>query len=281
MFQSKSPNVELPDLAQLEAACELAARLAGDVLLKYFGKATAWKKDSGDWVSQADIEAQETIQNHLHQLFPKHGFLGEESSAEGDHQWPNPGQPIFRWVVDPLDGTVNFLHQLRSFSTSVALVLTDPTTQFHQVITGTVLDPLLDECYVASIGRGSRLNGTPIHVSQCDRLDRALTVVSTNNQIRPDDPQVTRMVNVMGTKASLRRMGSAALNLCYLACGRVDAYWSTNLSSWDVAAGWLIANEAGAVFESLDGNSLNVMSPNFCCAATIALMDQLRPLLKI
>jgi myo-inositol-1(or 4)-monophosphatase len=281
MFQSKVTPSNLSELARLEATCESAARMAGSILLEHFGKTKAWKKDSGDWVTQADIEAQRAIRTHLLNEFPDHLFLGEESSTEEGQLRTSKHNPIFRWIVDPLDGTVNFLHQLRSFSTSVALVRFDPESNQPQVITGAVIDPLLDECYVASIGKGARLNGSAIQVSECRELERALTVFSTNNQISPTDPQVTRMLNVMGTRASLRRMGSAALNLCYLACGRVDAYWATSLNSWDVAAGWLIANEAGAIFESLDNTMLDVMNPKFCSTSTKELMDHLRPLLRI
>jgi myo-inositol-1(or 4)-monophosphatase len=281
MFQSKAAFADLTDLPNLETTCEAAARLGGAVLMEHFGNTKAWNKGPGDWVSNADIEAERAIRDCLLNVFPDHRFLGEESPPDANHLSGQSSEIIFQWIVDPLDGTINYLHQLRSFCTTVALAMFDPIRNKQQVITGAVFDPILDECYTASIGRGALLNDGPIQVSDCRELEGALTVVSTSSRVQPDDPQVIRMVNVMGTTASMRRMGSAALNLCYLACGRVDAYWATNLSSWDVAAGWLIANEAGAVFESLDSEPLNVMHPKFCCAATPELMDQLRPLLRI
>jgi myo-inositol-1(or 4)-monophosphatase len=189
--------------------------------------------------------------------------------------------PEFCWIVDPLDGTVNFLHQLRSFSVSVALAIRDPATGAQQVVTGVVLDPILDEYYSASLRMGAFLNGNRIQASQCTRLSEALTVFSTNTALPATDPQIRRMLNVMATPASMRRLGSAALNLCYIACGRVDAYWAANLSCWDIAAGWLIATEAGAMLEDFDGAELDLMRPKFCCAATQPLMDELRPLLRV
>lgn len=250
--------------------------------MKWFGNAQPWKKGVGDWVSQADLESQRVIRSYLLEQFPEHAFLGEEqletSIEDGGLE---SSQPACCWIVDPLDGTVNFLHKLNSFSVSIALAVRDPRTGSQQVVTGAVLDPVLNEFYSATLGQGARMNGEPIQVSRCQRVGEALTVVSSNTSIQPTDPQVTRLLNVMGTSASIRRLGSAALNLCYIACGRVDAYWATNLSSWDVAAGWLIASEAGAVLEGLDAEPLNVLRPKFCCASTVELMNELRPLLQV
>jgi myo-inositol-1(or 4)-monophosphatase len=280
MFPAIERILQPIELDRFASACETAARLGGAVLSECFGKVAPQRKGAGDWVSHADIEAQRVIRTYLLEQFPQHGFLGEERSVESETAAGNE-VPEFCWIVDPLDGTVNFLHQLRSFSVSVALAIRDPATGARQVVTGVVLDPILDEYYSASLRKGAFLNGNRIQVSQCTRLPEALTVFSTNTALPATDPQIRRMLNVMATPASMRRLGSAALNLCYIACGRVDAYWAANLSCWDIAAGWLIATEAGAKLEDLDGAELDIMRPKFCCAATQSLMDELRPLLRV
>lgn len=277
MSQAHQLLIDPAELLVYEEACEQATRLGGAVLMEYFGNVTPRRKGTGDWVSQADLEAQLAIRACLLGQFPNHCFLGEERISEADQT----GEADLCWIVDPLDGTVNYLHQLRSFSVSIALAVRDPATRGQQVVTGAVLDPTLDEFFSASLGKGAWLNGEPIRASQCVRLADALTVVSTNTCIAPTDPQVKRMLNVMATPASMRRLGSAALNLCYLGCGRVDAYWATNLSCWDIAAGWLIATEAGACLEDFEGVPLELLRPKFCCAATRALMDELKPLLCV
>lgn len=280
MFPAIERFLHSDELDRFQSACEKAARLGGAVLNECFGKVTPQRKGAGDWVSHADIEAQRVIRSYLLEQFPQHRFLGEERSVEPESVVAS-GEREFCWIVDPLDGTVNFLHQLRSFSVSVALALRDPVTGAQQVITGAVLDPILGEFYSATLYRGAFLNGDPIRASQCKRLAEALTVFSINTALPSTDPQINRMLNVMATPASMRRLGSAALNLCYIACGRVDAYWAANLSPWDIAAGWLIAIEAGAKLEDFDGAELDIMQPKFCCAATVELMDELRPLLQV
>jgi myo-inositol-1(or 4)-monophosphatase len=279
MFQADTLQINPADLLQFEAACRKAVRLAGAVLMDRVGNVTPWRKAKGDWVCEADVESQRVIREFLLELFPDHRFLGEEHLTDSSGNAKHSSD--YCWIVDPLDGTVNFLHQLHSFSVSIALTTTNSTNGVQQILTGAVFDPALDELFGASAGRGASLNGEPIQASPCCRVADALTVVSTNTAIPPDDPQIKRMVNVMGTPASMRRLGSAALNLCYIACGRVDAYWATNLNCWDIAAGWLIAAEAGAVLEDFDGAPLNLMQPKFCCAATRQLMDELRPLLCV
>lgn len=269
------PNTDLtdPDLNELSLAAQQAAKLGGDVLAKWLGKTTTTEKGLRDLVTQADFESQTVIQEFLGKEFPKHHFIGEETLPG---ELPPQEDAEFCWVVDPLDGTTNFVHQLRSFSVSVAL------QQNQSTLVGTVVDPILDENYSAVLGKGATLNGEIIRVSECDQLEKSMFVFSFGRDQRTrDNPEVIRFLNMLEKTGSLRRLGSAALNLCYVACGRLDGYWATSLQKWDVAAGWLIATEAGAVLADFDGNELDLAHPRFCAAATQALFDQAQPLLVI
>ncbi len=259
------------ELAEFSAASREAARLGGEVLLKWLGKITVREKGFRDLVTQADFESQSVIRDFLTQEFPRHRFVGEESQpAEGIRPASD-----FCWIVDPLDGTTNFVHELRSFSVSVALCKHD------SAIVGTVLDPVLAECYAAIRGQGATLNNQPIRTSNCNQIAKSLFVVSFARGTKRDDPDVTRFLNVLEQAGSTRRLGSAALNLCFVACGRVDGYWATSLSKWDVAAGWLIATEAGATLADFTGAPLTLERPHFCITATPELFAQAKPLLEV
>jgi myo-inositol-1(or 4)-monophosphatase len=278
------PNARQIDdnlLKQFLAASESAARKGGAILLELMGKAEVWEKGPGDLVTQADFRSQQAIRETLLNQFPDHRFLGEESeteAAESDHSTSDrldPNELEFCWIVDPLDGTTNFVHQLRSFSVSIALC------HRGQVIVGTVFDPTTDECFSAALGKGATLNGKPIRPSQRRELNQALVVFSMNSQLSVDDPQVKRFLQVLPHVSTFRRLGSAALNLCFVGCGRTDAYWATSLKIWDVAAGWLIATEAGAFLEDFEGPELNLNQPKFCVACNQGLFDQLKVHLRL
>jgi len=266
------------------AACaDFVAKKAGALLLRRGEQFVHWEKNEGDWVTEADFEAQQIIQDYLRRKFPKHGFLGEEQSksdyADREGLAGDEEQSLrLVWVVDPLDGTVNFIHQLRTYSVSIGLVAREPSTGREELLVAAVYDPTTDELFSAIAGQGAWLNDRPLQVSNCRTVDRALLVISTNTKLPPHDPQLTRMLKAMQTPASVRRLGSAALNLCYVAAGRIDAYWASNLKSWDVAAGWLIARQAGATLESLNGDPLSLAKPSFCCAATAELCQELQTL---
>ena len=268
-MHSHNPLPNRSDLDLFLQSAEEAARHGANVLMQLLGKATAAEKGPGDLVTIADYESQQVIRDHLLRRFPDHGFLGEESETS------KPTTSRFCWIVDPLDGTLNFVHQLRSFSVSVGLRFGD------ELIVGVVYDPTTDECFTAAVGQGAKLNGALIRPSSCRHLRHALVVLSLPSNAQPECPEVKRMLNVIGKVASFRRLGSAALNLCLVACGRVDAYWATNLHSWDVAAGWLIAQESGAFLAKLDGRPVHLEEPEFCVASNIELFNELVDLLEV
>lgn len=262
-----SPN----ELEIYSAASREAARRGGQILLSWMGKTTTQEKGFRDLVTQADLESQQVIQDFLKSEFPEHQFIGEETTTESQ----KTSQSNFCWIVDPLDGTTNYVHGLRSFAVSIALY------NQQTPLVGTVLDPVLDECYWASRGMGAKLNGDPIQASGCNEIDKSLFVFSFPRGMTRTNPEVVRFLNMLENVGSIRRLGSAALNLCYVACGRADGYWATSLAKWDVAAGWLIASEAGASVADFRGNQIDLEKPFFCAAATPDLLNQAIPLLNV
>jgi len=260
--------------AYLDAARE-AARLGGEVLMKWLGKTSPTEKGFRDWVTQADFESQQVIQDFLAKEFPKHQFVGEEETESLKQASLQPTESDFCWIVDPLDGTTNYVHQLRSFAVSVALY------QNKTALAGAIVDPVLNECYSAAKGQGAWLNGEPIQTSGRRELSKSLMVFSFGRGVKRDNVEVARFLNVMENAGSIRRLGSAALNLCYVACGRTDGYWATQLAKWDVAAGWLIALEAGATLADFTGDDIDLERPHFCVAASDELFEQLKPQLNI
>ncbi len=277
----------LPDSNQIEKfrkVAELAARTGGIQLLDWMGKFKITEKQPGDYVTQADFASQKVIRELLHQHFPNHGFLGEEEdedenkNKEGAQQTLENGKLV--WIVDPLDGTMNYIHGLNSFSVSVALVACDEKNG-DQLLAACVFDPVIDECFTAGLHAGAHLNGTPIHVSRETELDRALLVCSFSTRVANDSPEIQRFLNLLSRAASIRRLGSAALNLCYVAAGRLDGYWASSIQAWDVAAGALILTEAGGNIVQLDGTPFQLRKPWFLASASQQLRERTLPWLQI
>ncbi|QEG23659.1 inositol monophosphatase family protein [Mariniblastus fucicola] len=254
----------------LEAAVA-AAKLGGDKLIEWMGKVDVREKGPRDLVTQADFDSQQAISEYLLGNFPDHEFLGEESTDKS--LVTKPG--VFCWVVDPLDGTVNYVHQLNSFSVSIALRYGGET------IAGVVYDPVIGEMFSAVSGGGATLNGKAISHSRCTEIGKALVVCSFSSSVDRHHPEVERFLRVLGQAGSIRRLGSAALNLCFVACGRSDSYWATGLNCWDIAAGWLILKESGAVMKTLDGGQVDFFEPKFCAAATEELFTAMQEHLDI
>jgi myo-inositol-1(or 4)-monophosphatase len=261
--------------------CETAARAAGEVLQDFRGRFTITPKGPKDLVTDADLAAQNVIRQIVLGAFPDHRFLGEEGEHDSGSSGPGAGAPLtrtasgdavqspYRWIVDPLDGTSNYIHGLPSYSVSVALELDG------HPIAGVVYDPWLDECYAAARGKGAFLNKQPIHPSSRTDISDALVAVSFPALVCRDSVEVRRFVEVLCASHGIRRLGAASLNLCYVASGRLDGYFASSIKSWDVAAGVLILREAGGVVSSLNGGEFVLDRPAFACAATPALHRQL------
>ncbi len=246
----------------LESACE-AARVGGKILREQMGKAAVREKAPSDLVTDADLASQHAIEQLLKGRYPQHAFLGEESTQEERELATSSGKPM--WIVDPLDGTANFVHRLLSFSVSIALIEGD------QPLVGVVYDPILDVMYAADSSGVVLKNGKPIRVSGCQRLDKAMVCCSFRPNVSRRDPEVDQFLNVLEQSQSLRRLGSAALNLCYVAEGCLDAYWATSIKTWDIAAGYLIAKLAGASFSQIDRSEFDLWNPSFVASGSPAL----------
>ncbi|HXW77421.1 MAG TPA: inositol monophosphatase family protein [Candidatus Eremiobacteraceae bacterium] len=195
-------------------------------------------------VTEADTRAEALIRATIATSFPADAVLAEEGGASGD---PRSG----RWIIDPLDGTTNYAHGYRCFCVSIAYEHEDA------VRFGCVYDPMADEMYTAQQGEGARCNGAPIHVSSCEELQAALLVTGFPAH-RVADPRanLAPLADFMTITRAIRRDGSAALDLCYVACGRFDGFWESGLHAWDVAAGSLIVEEAGGTVSDYRGRAM-------------------------
>jgi myo-inositol-1(or 4)-monophosphatase len=250
----------------LKAAVE-AAGLAGEVLLNFRHKFSMREKAPRDLVTDADVAAQQTIERYFKNKFPDHAFLGEESTAEVRQAAIESGKLL--WVVDPLDGTANYVHGLSMYAVSIALV------RGSEVQVGVVHDPN-SGCMFTATKDGPALNkGQPIRASSCTALNYAMVAASFPAGVRREDPEVEQFLRVLVKGQSVRRLGSAALNLCYVAQGSLDAYWASNVQAWDVAAGMLIAQRAGAECHDVSGAAFDLWQPRPLVTATPALAAEL------
>ena len=226
---------------EMETASRVA-RLAGELLREKFGTTHAVSfKGAVDLVTEADLAAETLIREELGKSFPGDPMLGEEGG--GGHCAQDR-----IWVVDPLDGTTNYAHGLPLFSVSIALC------EQGKPCAGAVYQPMLDELFHARRGGGAWRNGRRIAVSGRSRLDRSLAVTGFPYDIQASVGRVLRPLEQMLKAArGVRRLGSAAMDLCYVAAGIFDLFWEINLKPWDVAAGWLLVEEAGGVVTDFSG----------------------------
>lgn len=247
---------------------EQAARQAGAILRDWAGRVQAREKGPADLVTQADLESQQAIQQFLHRACPEIDFLGEED--------PQGLERVLQrrlWIVDPLDGTTNFVHGLPAYCVSIALC------DSGQPLVGVVYDPIRDEMFRALRGGGAWLNGEKLVGSRCQQLQQALVAASFSNRVSRDSTEIDNFLNVLTHSRAVRRWGAAALNLAYVAAGRLDAYWATSTKAWDVAAGILLVTEAGGRLSNLQGQRFCLSRPDFIVAATSELSRELQGVL--
>ncbi len=255
--------------ADFVEAAEAAARLAGEVLLQWADKFTVrHKSHTADLVTEADLAAQTVIHETLAAQFPDHGFLGEEGLQQGS------GAGDYRWVIDPLDGTSNYVHGYPAYAVSIGL------QQAEDLIAGVIFDPNRNEMFSASLGRGATLNGSAIGVSDADVLNQSMLVASFPPGVQTDGPEIARFLKVLPQAQTIHRTGSAALNLAYIAAGRMEGFWSTSLKPWDVAAGALIVCEAGGRVTTTGGNPLILETSDLLATNGTAIHEQLVTLLN-
>jgi myo-inositol-1(or 4)-monophosphatase len=227
---------ELLDLATRVAvtAGELIARRRAEGV-----RVAASKSSLEDVVTDADREAEELIRSLLAEARPDDGFLGEESGAA-------TGTSGLTWVVDPIDGTVNYLYDIRQYAVSIAVVEGEPEPETWRALAGVVANPAAGETFAASVGGGATVNGTPIRVAPAVDLAQALVGTGFGYLAETRVEQAKALVGLVARVRDIRRQGSAALDLCAVASGRLNAYYERGLNPWDHAAGGLIAAEAGA-----------------------------------
>ena len=221
-----------------------AARRAGEIMVRQINRLESLEvveKGRNEFVSAVDHAAEEAIIEVIRDHYPDHAILGEESGASGDHE--------YQWIIDPLDGTTNYLHGFPVFSVSIAVARSG--TLEH----GVVYDPLRQEIFTASRGEGAQLDGRRIRVSKHISLRRALLATGFPYRITGErtDAYLEMLRAVLAETSGVRRLGSAALDLCYVAAGRVDGFWELGLNKWDLAAGALIIREAGGRISDFKG----------------------------
>lgn len=221
-----------------------AARQAGDIIVRHMEQLDRIKvtaKSSTEYFSEVDIKAEQAIINAIHKAYPQHGIMAEESGIHNS-------ESEYCWIIDPLDGTTNYLHGFPSFSVSIALKIK------NRVEHAVVYDPVRHECFSASRGRGARLNDRRIRVSKQTQLSGALlgSGFSFSNAIHAPR-YLTALEALMGKCTGMRKTGSAALDLAYVASGRLDGLWAFGLRPWDITAGCLLIKEAGGLVGDMQG----------------------------
>lgn len=230
------------------------ARQAGDIIRRYTNKVENLRihnKDENDFVTEVDRQAEQVIVSALKKAYPDHAILGEESGQLG------ADDAVYQWIIDPLDGTTNFIYGMPHFAVSIAL------KERGRLLVGVVYDPLKDEMFAAARGDGATLNNRKVRVSARPSLHNAL--LGTGVPFRKDQDlelYLRTMRALLPDTAGMRRPGSAALDLAYVACGRFDGFWEFGLNEWDMAAGALLIQEAGGLVGDLNGGNTHMANGN-------------------
>jgi myo-inositol-1(or 4)-monophosphatase len=230
------------------------AREAGQTLLERFGrKITITKKGDINLVTEADLASEKLIIERIRSHYPKHAILAEESGAaelNGESEW--------KWIIDPLDGTTNYAHGYPCFCVTIALEYEG------EIIVGVTFDPTRDELFAAEKGNGATLNGRQIRVSKTESLSDALLVTGFPYDARERENFARHFTGFTYKSRGIRRDGSAAIDMAYVACGRFDGFWEEGLHAWDVAAGVLLIEEAGGRVSYYDDSKFSIYKPPIC-----------------
>ncbi len=254
-----------------------AARKAGEGIVRAsddLDRFEVMAKGVNNFVTEVDINAEKEIVYHLQKAYPDHAVLGEESGLSGDED------AEYRWVIDPLDGTTNFIHGIPHYAVSIACLHRGRPE--HAVI----VDPVRHEEFTASRGQGAQLNGRRIRVSKKPSLEGALLGTGIPYKDHCDDKlePYSRSIHLLASQcAGIRRAGAASLDLAYVAAGRLDAFWEIGLAPWDIAAGALLIKEAGGLVADIDGSDDYLGSGNIVCGnpkCFKAVLQAVKPLLS-
>ena len=248
-----------------------AALSAGQLLKEGFGTSFSILSKPGkqNLVTEYDKRSEKKIMEIILKQFPDHNILAEESGKARSSQSP------YTWIIDPLDGTVNFAHGIPMFCVSIGVAYQ------HEIVSAVIYHPLLDELFTAEKGQGAKLHQTPLSVSKIDRLEEALIATGFPYNVDKNPLHcLEHFTQLQAMGIPIRRLGAAALDLCYVAAGRFDGYWEVSLQPWDVAAGKLIVQEAGGRITHYDGSERSVFNEDTVLATNgkihEMMMTQLR-----
>jgi len=240
-------------LNDLKICAEQAAIKGGNILKEGFGTTfnISSKEGKNNLVTEFDLKSEQAIINHIKSVFPEHSFLAEESGRTGSNK------DEITWVIDPLDGTVNFAHSLPIFSVSIAAV------KNNDILCGVVYQPILNELFTAVAGQGATLNGEKIYPSDNDDMSSSFLVTGFPYNVHKNPGHcVDHFIGIIRQGIPIRRLGSAALDLAYVAAGRFDGFWEIDLNPWDVAAGVLIVREAGGMVTQYNNDLYTIWDNN-------------------
>jgi len=243
-----------------------AARRAGSIInraTRNLDIVAVKEKAANDYVSEVDHEAEQAIIRILHEAYPDHSILAEESGASGKSE--------YQWIIDPLDGTTNFLHGFPQYAVSIALAHKGVVSQ------AVIYDPARNDLFTATRGRGAHLNETRLRVSK--RAELKTSLIGTGfpfRQFEHVDAYLAMFRDMIRSTAGVRRPGSAALDLAYVAAGRLDGFWELGLSPWDIAAGGLLITEAGGLIGDLEGNENYMQSGNVVAGTPKVFVEMLK-----
>jgi myo-inositol-1(or 4)-monophosphatase len=235
------------NLERIKQVALAATHVSGEILRSRYGKISSIaKKGRIDLVTEADTQSEKAIISTIRSCFPSHSILAEESGRTVD-------DTRFQWIIDPLDGTTNFAHELPLFTSSIAFA------EDGEVKVGIVHNPVSGELFTAAYDEGTFLNGKKVSVTTQHSLSECLLVTGFPYNFKDIvDEVLPRFARCLSEAQGVRRLGSAALDLCYVACGRFDGFWEQNLNPWDTAAGVLICREAGAMVTDFSGRSFDL-----------------------
>lgn len=232
------------------------ARDAGQILLEKFGRVTVTKKADIDLVTEADLASEAMIIERIKSYYPKHSILAEEAGEAvvigGDNTW--------KWIIDPLDGTTNYAHGYPCFAVTIAL------EHDGEIVIGVTYDPTRNELFAAEKGQGATLNGKPIRVSATEELGNSLICTGFPYDFKRKDDFARHLNQFLLNSRGVRRDGSAAIDLAYVACGRFDGFWEEGLNPWDLAAGKLLIEETGGWVTNYDGSAFSIYKPPICAS---------------
>ena len=245
------------------------ARDAGGLLMQKLGVAKVSNKGDIDLVTEADLASENLIIERIHSYHPQHGILAEES---GEAVLVGGKRSEWKWIIDPLDGTTNYAHGYPCFCVSIAL------EHAGVLEIGVVYDPVRDEMFAAERGRGATLNGRKIHVSEVEQLKDAMVCTGFPYNVRERADFTRDYANFTMAAQAVRRDGSAALDLAYVACGRFDGFWEDGLSPWDIAAGLVLIEEARGKVTNFDDEPLSIYTQKVLATNGLVHQDMLRVL---